>query len=104
MLIDMLSNKNSVLFLVFLSLCMQWCSVNAHPHDLDDKKIESVIPKDDTFEPFYPRETAGIPNGAVRAPHSHGSFFKYRHPALVETKNSAAYGFRFDGMRRFNFD
>ncbi|XP_031633226.1 uncharacterized protein LOC116346998 [Contarinia nasturtii] len=104
MVFEMLCNRSSFLFFVMLSLCMQLCSVSGHPYDPDDKKIESVIPKDGTFEAFYPRETAGIPNGAVRAPHSHGSFFKYRHPALIETKNSAAYGFRFDGMRRFNFD
>jgi len=36
--------------------------------------------------------------------HGHGSFFKHRNPALVDTKNAAAYGYRFDGKRRFNFD
>lgn len=76
----------------------------AQPYDPDDKEIDSVIPKEGTFEAFYPREMYGIPNGASRAPHSHGSFFKYRHPALIESKNSAAYGYRFDGKRRFNFD
>lgn len=77
---------------------------NILAYDPDDKEIETVLPKDGTFEAFYPREMYGIPNGASRAPHSHGSFFKYRHPALIESKNSAAYGYRFDGKRRFNFD
>lgn len=74
------------------------------PYDPTDKEIELVIPKEGMFEAFYPREKHGIPNGVARAPHSHGSFFKYRHPALIESRNSAAFGFRFDGKRRFNFD
>ncbi|KAG4071217.1 hypothetical protein HA402_008952 [Bradysia odoriphaga] len=74
------------------------------PYDPTDKEIWSVLPPEGSFEAFYPREMAGIPNGAARAPHAHGSFFKYRNPALVDTKNAAAYGYRFDGKRRFNFD
>lgn len=100
----LLIKKNSLQLLIFLSFCMQWISIDAKPYDPDDKEIDTVIPKEGTFEAFYPREMYGIPNGASRAPHSHGSFFKYRHPALIEAKNSAAYGYRFDGMRRFNFD
>lgn len=76
----------------------------AEPYDPDDKIIDLVVPKEGMFEAFYPREMYGIQNGASRAPHSHGSFFKYRHPALVEARNSAAYGYRFDSKRRFNFD
>lgn len=75
-----------------------------HAYDPEDENIKFIIPKDGTFEAFYPKEMYGIPNGASRAPHSHGSFFKYRHPALIESKNSAAFGYRFDGKRRFNFD
>jgi len=45
-----------------------------------------------------------VSNGASRSPHGHGSFYKYRNPALVDAKNSPAYGYRFDGKRRFNFD
>lgn len=56
------------------------------------------------FEAFYPREAYGVSNGASRSPHGHGSFYKYRNPALVDAKNSPAYGYRFDGKRRFNFD
>lgn len=73
-------------------------------YDPEDENIKFIIPKNGTFEAFYPRQMHGIPNGAARAPHSHGSFFKYRHPALIESKNSAAFGYRFDGKRRFNFD
>lgn len=78
--------------------------IGLHAYDPDDENIKFIIPKDGTFEAFYPREMYGILNGAARAPHSHGSFFKYRHPALIEFKNSAAFGYRFDGKRRFNFD
>lgn len=100
----MRSNNNYLRFVVIMSLWMQLYWMVAEAYDPDDKEIETVIPKEGTFEAFYPREMYGIPNGASRAPHSHGSFFKYRHPALIESKNSAAYGFRFDGVRRFNFD
>lgn len=74
------------------------------PYDPTDKEILSVLPPEGSFDAFYPREMYGIPNGAARAAHSHGSFFKYRNPALIDTKNAAAYGYRFDGKRRFNFD
>lgn len=100
----LLNNKNCLLFVFMMNICVQWISIGALPYDPDDKEIDTVIPKEGTFEAFYPREMYGIPNSASRAPHSHGSFFKYRHPALIESKNSAAYGYRFDGMRRFNFD
>lgn len=96
--------KVHFIFIIAISFIMCYHSMDAKPYDPDDKEIESVIPKEGTFEAFYPREMYGIPNGASRAPHSHGSFFKYRHPALIESKNSAAYGYRFDGKRRFNFD
>lgn len=71
-------------------------------YDPTDEKIQSVIPQPGTFEAFYPRD--GMPNSPARAPHAHGSFFNHRNPALVDVKNAAAYGFRFDGKRRFNFD
>lgn len=73
-------------------------------YDPTDVKLSSVLPQNDMFESFYPRKTNGIPNGPARAAHAHGSFFAYRHPALIDTRNSAAYGYRFDGVRRFNFD
>ncbi|EDW89259.1 uncharacterized protein LOC6528501 [Drosophila yakuba] len=74
-------------------------------YDPNDPKIaECCLPPDGMFEAFYPREVEGIPNSASRPAHGHGSFFKHRNPALVDTKNAAAYGYRFDGKRRFNFD
>lgn len=87
-----------------ICVVLLWTTSIAYAYDPDDKLIEAVLPKNGTFEAFYPRETHGIPNSAARAPHGHGSFFKYRNPALIDTKNAAAYGYRFDGKRRFNFD
>ncbi|KAI8037190.1 uncharacterized protein LOC128255780 [Drosophila gunungcola] len=77
----------------------------AAAYDPNDSKIaECCLPPEGMFEAFYPREVEGIPNSASRPAHGHGSFFKHRNPALVDTKNAAAYGYRFDGKRRFNFD
>lgn len=76
----------------------------ASSYDPTDKELASLLPPEGTFEAFYPREKHGIPNSAARPSHSHGSFYKNRNPALVDVKNAAAYGFRFDGKRRFNFD
>ncbi|XP_063915412.1 uncharacterized protein LOC135131545 [Zophobas morio] len=70
-------------------------------YDPSDPEVSSVLPPKGTFEAFYPR---GVEPGSSRAAHSHGSFYKYRNPALVDAKNAAAYGFRFDGGRRFNYD
>lgn len=84
--------ENYVQFIVILNICLHFVCAVAQPYDPDDKKIASVIPKEGTFEAFYPREMYGIPNSASRPPHSHGSFFKYRHPGLIESKNSPAYG------------
>lgn len=98
------------------------CLLAANAYDPDDKEIEKIISEPGTFEAFYPRETNGMMNSVARASHNHGSFFQHRNPglkieqfnfsfivhsnilALVDIKNSAAYGFRFDGKRRFNFD
>ncbi|XP_002063556.2 uncharacterized protein LOC6640636 [Drosophila willistoni] len=74
-------------------------------YDPNDQKIsECCLPPEGMFEAFYPREVEGIPNSNSRPAHGHGSFFKHRNPALVDTKNAAAYGYRFDGKRRFNYD
>lgn len=68
-------------------------------------ELHAVLPPNTKgFEAFYPREAYGVPNGAVRPAHGHGSFYQFRNPALVDAKNSPAYGYRFDGGRRFNFD
>ncbi|CAK1554835.1 unnamed protein product [Leptosia nina] len=74
------------------------------PYDPEDDELKSVLPSSGQFEAFYPRQAHGIPNGSSRPAHGHGSFYKHRNPALVDVKNAAAYGFRFDGGRRFNFD
>lgn len=74
------------------------------PYDPEDGGLKDVLPSSGQFEAFYPREAHGVPNGSSRPAHGHGSFYKHRNPALVDVKNAAAYGFRFDGMRRFNFD
>lgn len=87
-----------------IMLCTLYQTTWSIPYDPTDKEILSVLPPEGSFEAFYPREMYGIPNGAARAPHAHGSFFKHRNPALIDTKNAAAYGYRFDGKRRFNFD
>lgn len=73
-------------------------------YDPSDESLKEILPAEDTFEPFYPREEKGMKNGASRASHHHGSFYSHRNPALVEVRNAAAFGFRFDGKRRFNFD
>ncbi|XP_052890465.1 uncharacterized protein LOC128298732 [Anopheles moucheti] len=76
----------------------------AQGYDPTDKEIEHIVPPKGTFEAFYPREMYGVKNGNARPAHAHGSFYAHRNPALVEVRNAAAYGFRFDGKRRFNFD
>lgn len=90
----------SLFFIVLLKLFI----LPSKAYDPNDKKIASVLPPEGMFEAFYPREMDGVPNSASRPAHAHGSFFKHRNPALVDTKNAAAYGYRFDGKRRFNFD
>lgn len=89
----------------FVVVVLQMLVINPSvAYDPSDKKIASVLPPEGMFEAFYPREMDGVPNSASRPAHAHGSFFKHRNPALVDTKNAAAYGYRFDGKRRFNFD
>ncbi|CAB0005765.1 unnamed protein product [Nesidiocoris tenuis] len=74
-------------------------------YDPDDKLLDTVLPSPETkFEAFYARKAYGQPNGNSRAAHGHATFYQHRHPALIDTANSPAYGFRFDGFRRFNFD
>lgn len=89
---------------LFKLICVALCIRIGLCYDPNDMKIASVLPPEGMFEAFYPREMDGIPNGSSRPAHGHGSFFKHRNPALVDTKNAAAYGYRFDGKRRFNFD
>lgn len=87
-----------ILVVLVVGLCQE-----AAAYDPTDEALKEILPADNQFEPFYPRED-GMKNGAVRAAHSHGSYYSHRNPALVEVRNAAAFGFRFDGKRRFNFD
>lgn len=89
-----------IVLLVLLGVAVK----TGQAYDPKDEALKDILPAEDTFEPFYPREENGMKNGAVRAPHAHGSFFSHRHPGLVDVRNPGAYGFRFDGKRRFNFD
>lgn len=73
--------------------------------ETDESMLHAVLPPGvKGFEAFYPRDAYGIPNGSSRPAHGHGSFYQHRNPALIDAKNSPAYGYRFDGGRRFNFD
>lgn len=96
--------KSSAFIKICLLIGIHFLNHGCWAYDPTDQKLASVLLKDDMFEAFYPRQTHGIPNGPARAAHAHGSYFAHRHPALIDTRNSAAYGFRFDGARRFNFD
>ncbi|XP_050298373.1 uncharacterized protein LOC126737496 [Anthonomus grandis grandis] len=82
-------------------LMLSYCCVMVYAYDPEDAEIKTAIPPKGTFEAFYPR---GEKLGSSRAAHSHGSFYKHRNPALVDARNAAAYGFRFDGKRRFNYE
>ncbi|XP_058060643.1 uncharacterized protein LOC131211255 [Anopheles bellator] len=90
-----------VFVLVLLLIAM---AAPGRSYDPTDTQIANIVPQNGTFEAFYPREMYGVKNGNSRPAHAHGSFYAHRNPALVEVRNAAAYGFRFDGKRRFNFD
>lgn len=90
---------------VVLVALLASASCRPGPYDPDDPLLDTVLPsKDVAFEAFYPREAYGVENGSTRPSHGHASFYQHRNPALVDAKNSPAYGYRFDGRRRFNFD
>ncbi|XP_071631534.1 uncharacterized protein [Temnothorax longispinosus] len=72
-------------------------------YDPNDKSLKDILLPEGQFEAFYLKGMQEEEQNAVRPPHLHGSFHQYRNPALVDAPNSAAYGFRFDGKRRFNF-
>lgn len=73
-------------------------------YDPKDDSLKDILLPEGEFEAFYLRGMQQGDQGAARPPHLHGSFNQYRNPALVGVPNSAAYGFRFDGKRRFNYD
>lgn len=76
----------------------------AAAYDPNDKNLKDILLPEGQFEAFYLKGIQDEEQNAVRPPHLHGSFHQYRNPALVDAPNSAAYGFRFDGKRRFNFN
>ncbi|KFB53148.1 AGAP013432-PA-like protein [Anopheles sinensis] len=90
------------MLLLLLLATIEFTPVKAY--DPTDPEIANIVPPKGTFEAFYPREMYGVKNGNSRPAHAHGSFYSHRNPALVDVRNAAAYGFRFDGKRRFNFD
>ncbi|XP_066256542.1 uncharacterized protein [Euwallacea similis] len=92
---------STLLITLLMTLVITCCIWAAAGYDPNDPEIKTVIPEKGHFEAFYPR---GEVLGSARAAHSHGSFYKHRNPALVDARNAAAYGFRFDGKRRFNYD
>uniref|UniRef100_A0A1B0BSC5 Uncharacterized protein n=1 Tax=Glossina palpalis gambiensis TaxID=67801 RepID=A0A1B0BSC5_9MUSC len=87
---------NIITMLSFVVLFINFYS--SYAYDPNDKKLASVLPPEGMFEAFYPREMDGVPNSASRPAHAHGSFFKHRNPALVDTKNAAAYGAGFKNI------
>ena len=82
-------------------MTLLFCSASTFGYDPNDKSLDDILLPEGQFEAFYVKSEE---QNAVRPPHLHGSFHKYKNPALVGAPNSAAYGFRFDGKRRFNFD
>ncbi|XP_001604673.1 uncharacterized protein LOC100116740 [Nasonia vitripennis] len=87
-----------MLVTVLILLCL---SAQMMAYDPEDKSLKDILLPKGHFEAFYLK---GDEDNAARPPHLHGSFHKHKNPALINAPNSAAYGFRFDGKRRFNFD
>ncbi|RLU18632.1 hypothetical protein DMN91_008989 [Ooceraea biroi] len=90
--------------ILLILCCFVALIVLASAYDPDDKSLKDILLPEGQFEAFYLKGTQDEEQNAVRPPHLHGSFHQYRNPALVDAPNSAAYGFRFDGKRRFNFN
>ncbi|XP_014227506.1 uncharacterized protein LOC106652865 [Trichogramma pretiosum] len=75
--------------------------IQSFAYDPEDESLKNILLPQGHFEAFYLK---GYEDDVARPPHLHGSFHKYKNPALINAPNSAAYGFRFDGKRRFNYD
>ncbi|XP_076649657.1 uncharacterized protein LOC143357221 [Halictus rubicundus] len=84
--------------LVIIALTM-----NVSAYDPNDKSLKDILLPEGQFEAFYLKGSQEEEQNAVRPAHLHGSFHQFRNPALINAPNSAAYGFRFDGKRRFNY-
>ncbi|XP_031828120.1 uncharacterized protein LOC116425062 [Nomia melanderi] len=91
-------------FAVLVGLVLIGLTRNASAYDPNDKSLKDILLPEGQFEAFYLKGSQEEEQNAVRPAHLHGSFHQYRNPALINAPNSAAYGFRFDGKRRFNYD
>ncbi|XP_033328432.2 uncharacterized protein LOC117221512 [Megalopta genalis] len=76
----------------------------ATAYDPGDESLKDILLPEGRFEAFYLKGSQEEEQNAVRPAHLHGSFHQFRNPALINAPNSAAYGFRFDGKRRFNYE
>ncbi|XP_046997937.1 uncharacterized protein LOC124613286 [Schistocerca americana] len=76
----------------------------ASGYDPEDESLATVLPPRGQFEAFYGGRAFGVEDAASRPAHGHASYYAERSPALINAPNAAAYGFRFDGGRRFNYD
>lgn len=103
--INCIMYHNLELFLQFqyISLLISLVT-NGIAYDPNDKSLKDILLPEGQFEAFYLKGSQDQEQNAVRPPHLHGSFHQYKNPALVGAPNSAAYGFRFDGKRRFNYN
>ncbi|XP_053994339.1 uncharacterized protein LOC128894794 [Hylaeus anthracinus] len=97
----MASSVSILLMRVMVLMCLM---VHVLAYDPDDKSLKNILLPEGQFEAFYLKGSQEEEQNAVRPAHLHGSFHQYKNPALVGAPNSAAYGFRFDGKRRFNYD
>ncbi|XP_076623396.1 uncharacterized protein LOC143342939 [Colletes latitarsis] len=94
-------NVFTLLMHVMLFMVM---TVRVLGYDPEDKSLKDILLPEGQFEAFYLKGSQEEQQNAVRPAHLHGSFHQYKNPALVGAPNSAAYGFRFDGKRRFNYN
>lgn len=103
--INCIMYHNLELFLQFQCISLLISLVtNGIAYDPNDKSLKDILLPEGQFEAFYLKGSQDQEQNAVRPPHLHGSFHQYKNPALVGAPNSAAYGFRFDGKRRFNYN
>ncbi|KAG7202315.1 hypothetical protein KM043_018647 [Ampulex compressa] len=97
---DLKAFARSLLLLWFLVAC---CGP-VMSYDPNDKSLKDILLPDGQFEAFYLKAGQDEEQNAVRPPHLHGSYHRFKNPALVGAPNSAAYGYNFGGQRRFNFN
>ncbi|XP_057333962.1 uncharacterized protein LOC130673075 isoform X2 [Microplitis mediator] len=93
-----------IIIFLLLSLLLFVGNKFIDAYDPNDDNLKNILLPDGEFEAFYLKGSQSKEENAARPPHLHGSYHAYRHPGLVNVPNSPAYGFRFDGKRRFNYD